>query len=222
MQHKQLQLNKAEIKMNLETGTFSGYASTFGNVDSYGDTILPGAYAATLSEYGLPKMFFNHDMEELPVGKWLSAVEDQKGLYVTGEFTPDMEDADNIKAALMHETIDGLSIGYMLKKDDYTPSGDTSNGRIIKSVSRLVEISLVTFPADPFARVDSKSEIEQLETVRDFERFLRDSGNFSKSTSNLLIAKAKTIFGQGEPVKKSVEIDKLLAKLAAINSKLGA
>jgi len=207
--------------MNVDAGTFSGYASTFGNVDSYGETILKGAYAVTLQEYGMPKMFFNHDMDKLPVGKWINAVEDDKGLYVTGEFTPGMEESDNIKAALIHETIDGLSIGYMLKKDDYTMDGSPQNTRIIKSVSRLLEISLVTYPADQFARVDSKSEIEALETVRDFERFLRDSGNFSKSASNLLIARAKTIFRQGEPVTKTVEIDKLLAKLAVINSKLG-
>lgn len=221
MEHKSQSLTNCEIKFN-KAGHFSGYASTFNNVDSYGDTILPGAYEETLKSYGLPKMFVQHDKYALPVGKWISAKEDQKGLYVEGEFTPNMQSADNAKAALVHETIDGLSIGFLLRKNDYKPSDKFEGGRIISNITKLLEISLVTWPADSFARVDMKSEIEQIETIRDFERFLRDSGHFSKNATATLIAKAKALFDRGEPekIEEKPEFSRILAKLTQINSKL--
>lgn len=221
MEQKSQSLTNCEIKFNKD-GHFSGYASTFNNVDSYGDTILPGAYEKTLKSYGLPKMFVQHDSYALPVGKWISAKEDQKGLYVEGEFTPNMQAADNAKAALVHETIDGLSIGFLLRKNDYKLSDKVEGGRIISNITKLLEISLVTWPADSFARVDMKSEIEQIETIRDFEKFLRDSGHFSKNATATLIAKAKALFDRGEPEKTEEKPDysQILAKLTQINSKL--
>ena len=79
--HKTLNLEDVSLKFDGETGVFSGYASVFGGVDSYGDTIIKGAFEATLRN-GKPKMFFNHDWNSLPVGKWTKAKEDDKGLWV--------------------------------------------------------------------------------------------------------------------------------------------
>ena len=81
---KSLPLESVELRFEGNTRKFRGYASTFNGNDSYGDTILPGAYLKTLADNGMPKMFFAHDWG-LPVGKWLSAVEDEKGLLVEGE-----------------------------------------------------------------------------------------------------------------------------------------
>lgn len=209
MEHKTLLLTDCEIKVAPDTGVFSGYASTFNNVDSYGDTILPGAYKDTLRKNGMPKMFLLHRSYELPVGKWLEAGEDSKGLYVKGELTPNMSVANDVKAAMIHETLDGLSIGYALKKGDYTPSDKVEGGRIIKTVSLLAEISPVTYPADKHARVDVvalKSEIDALETIRDFERFLRDAGGLSKGMTEALVSRAKIVFGQGEPEPAVVDV----------------
>jgi len=216
MERKTLSLNNCEIKLD-KTGRFGGYASTFNNIDSYGDTILPGAYNETLEKNGLPKMFVQHDSSMLPVGKWIEAKDDGKGLYVVGEFTPGMRLAEEAKAALEHETIDGLSIGFMLRKGDYKSSDD---GRTIEKVAKLLEVSLVTFPADSYARINMKSEIEEIETVRDFERCLRESGVFSKSDVLTLINRAKVIFGD-QKEQKSPDLSKLMAKLAQINQKLG-
>lgn len=199
MDYKTLSINHCEVKLNESTGVFSGYASTFNNVDSYGDTIMHGAYKATLAENGLPKMFFNHQSRNLPVGKWLDASEDSKGLYVKGELTPDMSMSNDVKAALKHETLDGLSIGYALRKSDYTPHPDVDGGRIIKNVSLLSEVSVVAFPADSFAKLDIvalKSELETIETIKEFEHYLRDVGNFSRDHAKMLIAQAKVLLGQ--------------------------
>jgi len=199
VEHKTLHLNDCEIKLAGDTGKFEGYASTFHNVDSYGDTILPGAYKDTLSANGLPKMFILHRSYELPIGKWLDASEDSKGLYVKGELTPGLSMANDVGAALKHGTLDGLSIGYKLKKTDYSPSEKVEGGRIIKKVSLLSEISPVTFPADGFARIDLssvKSELESIETIKEFEHYLRDVGNFSRDHAKMLVSQAKVLFGQ--------------------------
>lgn len=199
MEHKTLLINDCEIKLKEDSGKFEGYASTFGNVDSYGDTIMPGAYQDTLKTHGMPKMFILHRSYELPIGKWLDAGEDKKGLYVKGELTPNLSMANDVHASLKHGTLDGLSIGYALKKGDYKPSDKAEGGRIIEKVSILSEISPVVFPADGFARVDLssvKSDIDLIENIKDYERYLREAGGFTRDHAKMLVAQAKTIFGQ--------------------------
>ncbi len=197
LQHKSLPLSDCQIKLDDSgAGKFRGYASVFGGVDSYGDTIIKGAYAYTLREHGKPKMFVNHDSFALPVGKWLTAKEDDHGLLVEGELTPGMAQAADAHAALKHGTVDGLSIGYMLKKGDWEDSDN--GGRIIRKVSRLGEVSIVTFPADGAARIDLESVkaegLDQIQTERDLEFFLRDAGRFSKSLAQAVASRARTIF----------------------------
>jgi HK97 family phage prohead protease len=215
MLRKTLSLNDAGVKFDGDSGRFAGYAYVFWGVDSYGDTIIRGAYESTLRGNGKPKMFFNHDSYTLPIGKWLAAKEDEHGLFVEGELTAGNPQADAVRAALKHGTVDGLSIGYYLKKGDFD---ETEEGRVIRKVSKLVEVSIVTFPADEAARVDLTSvkseDIDGLETVRDFERFLRDAGGLSKGLATALTSRAKLIFAPGEPEKDATEA-KALADLAA-------
>jgi HK97 family phage prohead protease len=211
MEHKSLLLADAQFKLENDGAHFVGYASTFGNVDSYGDTIVKGAYAETLANNGMPKMFFNHDSRSVPIGKWVKAEENDHGLLLSGEFTPGNALAAEVKAALMHGTVDSMSIGYRLKKGDFD---ETAGGRTIKKVDRLAETSIVTFPADKFARVDLESvksfndELALVETIRDFEYLLRDVGGFSKGAAQALTARAKVLFtlrdaGAEDEAKKS-------------------
>ena len=200
---KHLSLSNCEIKLEGDAGKFAGYASVFGGVDSYGDTIVKGAFDYTLRNNGKPKMFFQHDWS-MPVGKWLTAKEDDHGLFVEGELTPGHSLAADVHAALRHGTLDGLSIGGYLKKGDYD---ETENGRIIRRWSNLSEVSPVVFPADGAARIDLSSvksadidaAIGDIETIRDFERFLRDAGGLSKGLTEALVSRAKTVFCRGEP-----------------------
>jgi len=220
MERKALLLADAQIKLEDDDNTFVGYASTFGNVDSYGDTIVKGAYKETLKINGMPKMFFNHDSNAVPIGKWVKAAEDDYGLLLTGEFTPGNTLAAEVKAALKHGTVDSMSIGYALRKGDYV---DTEGGRTIKKVARLAETSIVTFPADKFARVDLSSvkfadEMAEIETIRDFEMFLRDAGQFSKGAAQALTARAKALF----TLRDAGDNDKAKSTEAAIVARLEA
>lgn len=199
--HKTLSLSDVSLKIEGDAGTFAGYASVFGGVDSYGDTIAHGAFAESLAKYGTPKMFFNHEWG-MPIGKYTRVAEDEKGLYVEGEFTPDLQLSHDVRSAMKHGTLDGLSIGGYLSGKDYDFQDDGT--RLIRTWTRLMEISPVVFPADTAARVDQvKAEalqaIEGIESIRDLERLLRDAGGFSKGAAQALVARARSIFSQGEP-----------------------
>jgi len=224
MEHKAIALADAQFKLESDGSGFVGLASTFGNVDSYGDTILKGAYSQTLADHGMPKMFFNHSSDQVPLGKWVKAEETDAGLLLSGEFTPGNALAQEVKAALKHGTVDSMSIGYRLKKGDYT---DTEAGRTIKNVSHLAEVSIVTFPADKFARVDLSSvksyadEIKTMETIREFESFLRDAGGFSKGAAQALTARAKELFtlrDAGEGDKEAQKMAEILARIQKISA----
>ena len=219
---KTLKLNNAELTLDdAETGKFSGYASVFGGVDSYGDTIMPGAFAETLSKNGLPKMFFDHKWD-MPIGKYLMANEDITGLFVTGEFTPELSTAEDVYAAMCHGTIDGLSIGGYLAAGDFE---ETKTGRIIHRWTNLVEISPVVFPADEAARVGSVKSIDfeallpDCKTERDIERLLRDAG-LGKWEAMATVSRVKAIIAgrdaQGDAdTKAQSEILERLRRLAA-------
>ena len=211
---KTLNFTDTEVKFVGEKGKFVGYASVFGGVDSYGDTILQGAFQNAIKYGRLPKMFENHKSWELPIGKWTSISEDSKGLLVEGEFTPNHSRAQDVRSAMQHETIDGLSIGYRLKESDYVIDGAN---RTIKNITDLVEISVVTFPADDAARVDLtsvKSALDNIQSIRDLEDFLRESGGFSKGLAQAVLTRSKQLY-QGEPIqvldeKAAAELERLL------------
>jgi len=205
---KTLHLNEVDLKMDGESGKFSGYASVFGGVDSYGDTIVKGAYESTLRSHGKPLMYLEHSWSSfvsngaglLPIGKYITIKEDDHGLLVEGELTPGMSVSADVGAAMRHGTINGLSVGGYVKKGDYD---ETESGRVIRKWSHLVEVSVVAMPADNAARIESvKShgpglidEIEAIETVKEFEHLLRYVAGLSKGAAKSLTARAFDLFG---------------------------
>jgi len=217
---KHLCLNDVELKLEGDGGTFSGYASVFGGVDSYGDTIIKGAFEHSLKNNGKPKMFYGHDWS-MPVGKWTKAREDDKGLWVEGELTPGLTRAADVHAALKHGTLDGLSIGGFLKKGDYE---DTEGGRVIRRWTNLVEVSPVVFPADGAARIDASSvkgadfleAIDACDSIRDLEGLLRDAGGFSKGASAAYLARAKSILGVRDAHDDDLATKEILARIQRI------
>lgn len=202
MQIKTLDLKSTKLKATDSGYRFSGYASVFGVKDSDGDIIEKGAY--NLDEAN-PKMFFNHLHYDLPIGKWLTLSQDDYGLFVEGELTQGHSMAENVKAALNHETIDGMSVGFIMNKDDYE---DTEDGRIIKNIPFLPEVSVVTFPANSASLItEVKSSIGKIKCVRDFERFLSESSNCSNAVAVALTAKMRSITqGELDELKQQSEL----------------
>ena len=131
-------------------GTFSGYASVFGEPDSYGDVIQPGAFRGTLEGRSTgPAMFWNHDPAQ-PVGVWTSVAEDRRGLAVTGRLVTETRAGAEAFALLKAGAVNGLSIGFRARNAKRSKGGT----RVLTDID-LVEISLVTLPAASNARVTS-------------------------------------------------------------------
>ncbi len=214
MEHKLFSLEGAELKFsNTKTGYFAGYASKYGNVDSYGDTIAPGAYKTTIANRNSPiQLRWNH--RGPIIGKWLSAVEDEKGLWVEGELTPGHSVADDVYASMKHGAVTGLSIGYRVPEGGSEKSAD--GGRLIKAIE-LVEISIVESPADAYAQIASvKSALEDCVALKDIESLLRDAGGFSRADACALVARIKSMGLSDSAPEKKVSFARLLALQASI------
>jgi len=165
-------------------GTFAGYASVFGGRDSYGDRVLPGAFAASLQAHQkagtAPALLWQHDQRE-PVGRWLELREDATGLHVEGRLTLATTRGQDALALLKDGALSGLSIGFRIPDGGAVMAGEV---RELRQVD-LAEISLVTLPADSHARV---REVRSFDSPRDLEEALRDAG-LSRRQARALLAK---------------------------------
>lgn len=189
-----------------EDGTFEGYASTFnGAPDSYGDIVVPGAFAESLVKHRregtMPLMLWNHKTTELPIGNWVEFAEDGKGLWAKGQADLDDPVGVRVHRALKRKALRGLSIGYQTVSSE--PDKKRQGVQFLKAVD-LWEVSPVNFPADRRALVTGVKAILEagaLPTVREFEEHLRDAG-FSKSLAAAIAAKA-TPHLRGDPEAKA-------------------
>ena len=133
---------------------FEGYGSTFGNIDRGNDVVVKGAFIQSLQEQ-MPKLLWQHKMSE-PLGVFVEAYEDDKGLYVKGKMPrSDKFVADRVIPQMNVGSINDMSIGFSIKDVDYEKYNGNSV-RMIKSVD-LHEISLVTIPMNKKAEITSKS-----------------------------------------------------------------
>lgn len=189
MERKLEPINSLELKFGGE-GRFEGYASIFNGVDSYGDTIVPGAYKKTLRRKAGDRqirMRWNHFGPV--IGKWTEMYEDEKGLYVKGELTPGHSVAKDVYASMTHGAVTGMSIGYFPKSARDLPEG----GRELREIE-LVEISVVEDPADLGARITGmKSVINELESLKAVEGWLRDAVGLSRDDATALVSRIKSV-----------------------------
>ena len=149
---------RLELRSIDETsGTFTGIASVFGELDSYNDVVAPGAFSATLKARKASgvKMLWQHWTSE-PIGVWTTIQEDKKGLLVEGKLVLETQRGGEAHALLKAGALDGLSIGFMSKKSEMD---EETYIRTLKEID-LWEISLVTFPALSSAQVtDVKASV---------------------------------------------------------------
>jgi HK97 family phage prohead protease len=133
-------------------GTFSGYASVFGIEDLSHDIVERGAFKASLTKRGPDgvKMLYQHDPAD-PIGKWLVIRETPKGLFVVGQLNTKLARGREVLEMMREGIVDGLSIGFR------TVKGNTDRKSGIRHLSEvdLWEISVVTFPMQPDARVSA-------------------------------------------------------------------
>lgn len=169
-----------ELKHLEESGIFEGYASVFGVKDYDGDVIVKGAFKNSIEKFTKsgkrPKMLWQHN-PSIIIGKWIDMHEDDRGLYVKGTIFTDIPKGQEAYALMKHGELDAMSVGFNIENSFI----DESKNRVIDDLD-LWEISVVTWGANPEALVSS---VKSIETKRDFERFLIDSGFSQKQAKRI-------------------------------------
>ena len=207
-----------------ETGRITGYASVFGVKDSF-DGIINDIKNSVAS---MPLMLGNHEhYSGCPIGIWDSLEVDSKGLKISGIINTEIQLGKEIYSSLKFAKDNnssssmGLSIGYYPDWDKYVVDKEYI-GHIF-SVKKLPEVSIVNFPANTQAVVtDIKrdcliEEIKKLSNIRELERFLRDSGNFSKKEAETLISVSSTLINSKCDTSEDVDINGYMSLLNRLN-----
>jgi uncharacterized protein len=131
---------------------FAGYAALFDRADRGGDVVRRGAFTASLARGASVPLLWQHAPGR-PIGRIDYLKEDRRGLRVIGRLSDGA--AGREAAALLKEgTVRGLSFGYRVRE------ATGANPRELRSVE-LVEVSLVTFPMQPKARVHALEDVTE-------------------------------------------------------------
>lgn len=161
-----------QIKALDDVGTIEGYASVFGVRDSFNEVVVPGAFSDGLARHRregtYPLMLWQHD-SDAPIGVWDDLADDGKGLFAKGKLAigANVPEADKAYSLLKIGAVRGLSIGY--REVDVEPSANGEPRKLIKL--DLMEASIVSFPANRRAAVESVKSAEDDDIITKWKRF---------------------------------------------------
>lgn len=162
-----------------------GYGAVFGNVDSYDDIIVQGAFNKSLSENkGRIAFCYQHELDE-PIGKIVEIKEDEKGLWLRVRIS---DSCDEIKTKIREGILKEMSVGFQTMIATYDENTDI---RTIKEV-KLWEVSLVTIAANPLAYItELKSAVERKDYIENcFDKLI---DNQSNKTNKFDLLKLKSL-----------------------------
>jgi len=194
---------KAEINAvdeeDEEYGVFEGYGSIFNNTDLGNDVIVNGAFTKSIKKTGAKgvKLLYQHKTD-MPIGVYESIEEDEKGLKVRGRLAMKTQAGRETYELMKMGALDGLSIGFRTspKGQSYDPK---TRVRKISEVE-LMEISVVTFPMNPKAKVQ-KVKGQEL-SIREWENGLRDAFSLSRSEAKMAAKAVQDAFTQRDAEEK--------------------
>jgi len=193
-----------EIKAVRDNGTFEGYGSVFHVRDAHRDIVAPGAFSESLQKHKaqgtIPALLWQHRQDE-PCGAFTSMAEDSRGLRVSGQLALKTVRGAEAYEFLRMGAVSGLSIGFQTKAESF----DKKTGIRTLNKIDLFECSIVTFPANDAARIET---VKSIQSIRQAEETLRDAG-FSRSEAATLISRIKSL----NP--RDVEQDKSLKAIFA-------
>ncbi|MEU0871643.1 HK97 family phage prohead protease [Nocardia brasiliensis] len=149
---------KAGPDAGLAEGEFIAYASVFGNKDSYGDIVQPGAFADTLEAWAgksnpIPLLWGHNTADpDFNLGEVVEAVEDFHGLKVHGRLDMDSPKSAQVYRLLKSGRVSQMSFAYSVVDGEWVePTGE---GKTYKdayfSLKRLdlFEVSIVPIGAN--------------------------------------------------------------------------
>lgn len=165
-----LSIKGVELKADVDNRVIEGYAATFGNVDSYRDTIIKGAFATSIAEKFTPyeagrgrvKTLYQHDWDR-PLGVPEVLQEDEEGLFFRSKVSPTSYGKDALML-INDGVIDRVSIGFNTVRSEWKENeGDDAIPyvRVLMELD-LWEVSPVTFAADDHTSLDAVKRAEWL------------------------------------------------------------
>jgi HK97 family phage prohead protease len=201
-------------RANVETGEFSAVAWAFGEPDRQGDIIDKGAFVASLAQYAkngnLPPLLWQHDHNE-PVGSWLELKETAEGLEGAGRVSLETTKGRDVYPLLKSGAL-SLSIGFQSEpSDSYTENGIRHFTKV-----DLLEISLVSVPANQNAVIREVKTFSDCENERDFESLVRDALGLSRRQAKRLTSVGFPVLTQRDAVQADEENEQaIIAALKA-------
>ncbi len=190
------------------SGIFEGYASVFGNIDSYGDKVLKGAFSKSLAKSfpndgaGIP-CYWSHRMDdpEFILGKTISAVEDEHGLKVRVSLDLDNPKAAAAYRALKAGAVNQMSFAYEVVDSRFVPETGAKYGGVneLRELN-IFEVSVVQIGANTATSIDmvksamknddsvsisTPGAIERLEEAVEILRNIIDSAKAESSDEEL-------------------------------------
>ena len=197
--HEQKKLQFKIDSFNEEEGIFSGYGAVFGNIDSGGDIIEPGAFTNTLAEgWERVKILALHNDFWLPIGRPLELREDVNGLFLSAKVS-DTSMGKDIKVLLKDGVLNELSIGYDPVVFDY----DSDGIRHLREV-KLWEVSLVTWAMNPAAMVTGYKSMEG--AVSQMRNIGNDILTELKEGRKISSARLKSLEGVSRSMKEAAKV----------------
>jgi HK97 family phage prohead protease len=172
----------------------SGYFSSFNNLDSDGDIMMPGAFKRSIQDWGPEgkervKHLLNHN-PNLPLGKIAVLKEDNFGLYYESKLVETTFGLDYIKMA-EGGLITEHSIGFNILNEQKSEAGNH-----IKDVKLYEGSSLTAWGANentPFLGFKGERDINELkEEIRIFEKFIRNT-DASDNAIDLCLIKVRQL-----------------------------
>lgn len=199
-----------ELKAKGDTGSFEGYGSIFNITDKGGDIVVPGAFLDSLATQKaagrMPAMLWQHRQAE-PIGVYTSMEEDSVGLKVSGQLALKTARGAEAYELMKMGALSGMSIGYQSRDDSY----DRVTGvRTLKKLD-LFELSLVTFPMNDASRVSAVKTIEELDSLSEIERHLRDACGMSKSEALAMVSRIKSVISRSDSGEREKVADLAVA-----------
>ena len=187
-----------------DTLLFTGYASVFNKGygvrdqrGQYTETIKPGAFKKTLKEQDDVRFLVNHD--GIPLARTSSGTleleEDDYGLFVKAELDPSNPTVAEIASAMKRGDLNEMSFAFAAIRDDF----DAREENREVTEARLFDVSVVTYPANPWAGaklrgveldnlhkelVEARNGEQATEVLESFINKVAESDDVDKKRSN--------------------------------------
>jgi HK97 family phage prohead protease len=203
--HQSIDIKDVDAKQGIVTG----YFSAFGNVDSDGDIMMPGAFKRSIQDWGPEakgrvKHLMNHDPSK-PLGKIMELKEDNYGLYYRSKIGSHKLGQDFIKM-VESDLIKEHSIGFRILREQ-----KNADANEIHEVMLFEGSSLTAWGANeatPIVNMKSITDLtEYKNTIRNFEKFIRDS-DVTDETIELCLIKVRQLAQAVEKMSTTMVTEK--------------